>query len=244
MKTEVVEFNYREKDFKLLLLEEDYMTLQIKKSGSFYEKIFLDCLVKNTVVNTDMTVVDVGAFSGNHTVFFATFCNNVIAFEPCKNSYARLVKTIAMNRLNNVVVYNKAVGNVDWEVESIFTTVRPNAGAKFWWYTGHYQKSEWYDALTEDLDKEICEVVVMDSFLKDIKIDFLKIDVEGMELEVLKGAKNIIDEQSPLIMIEVLEGRTDKLVREWMIRSEYEKIIIDGWGKNPLTVPTWLIGKK
>lgn len=55
------------------------------------------------------------------------------------------------------------------------------------------------------------------------KVDFIKIDVEGFEYNVLLGAKNILNRYSPIIFIEVFEQNEDK-VFELLKQFSYKKI--------------------
>jgi hypothetical protein len=69
-------------------------------------------------------------------------------------------------------------------------------------------------------------------------LDFLKIDVEGMELEVLDGAEKTIEEFLPLVMIEVLSS-TAKPVEEWLQLRGYWKDT--AWARRPGKCRTWLM---
>ena len=55
------------------------------------------------------------------------------------------------------------------------------------------------------------------------KVDFIKIDVEGMEVEVLLGANKIINNNRPLLYVEACRG-TENLVRDWANKNNYHKV--------------------
>ena len=75
------------------------------------------------------------------------------------------------------------------------------------------------------------EVVALDSELEDLgtPVDFIKIDVEGFELQVLKGAENIITRQHPVLLIEIADhirgrkyrNRNYKNTLEWLEKHGY-----------------------
>lgn len=128
-------------------------------------------------------ILDVGANIGNHTVFFATHLeyNNIIAFEPIPENFALLQGNV--REFPGVVIRREAVG--DGTLDVMMQRNPDNMGA--------------------------CEVTpVGDVPVHQIKLDSLlvnpvtliKIDVEWYEPFVLLGARHLIDQDKPLILIE------------------------------------------
>ena len=125
------------------------------------------------------TVADVGAFIGLYTVALAKRVGaegRVHAFEPDRDSYGRLCRHIRMNGLTDrVSAYPSAVG-----AESTLLRFAGNRG------------SESAVATSCSPEDGRVEAVCLDSIFADEAVDVLKIDVEGYELHVLRGAAGLL----------------------------------------------------
>ncbi len=133
------------------------------------------------------TVWDVGANVGTHAVIFAKKVGsegNVVAFEPEPGTRSTLEHNIALNRLANVQVLSFALGGTDSQ-QTLFVDSRPGSGKHSLVATDGYHETAIEvctgDSLTESLSGGIPNVV--------------KIDVEGYELQVLKGMVNTLADQ-------------------------------------------------
>lgn len=125
------------------------------------------------------TVIDVGAFIGDHTIHYLRHSPSVLAFEPNPAAYACLWHNI--KEFNNVRCFKLALGARPGRA-SIVTNA--NAGAA---------------ALVPGAD---VPVVALDSLnLQDVS--FIKIDAEGWECDVLDGARETIARCRPVMLIEV-----------------------------------------
>lgn len=144
-------------------------------------------------------VVDVGANLGAHTIAFAQTVTNtgaVIAFEPQRGLYNMLCGSLALNSITNVDAYPYAVGR-----ESGSTTIPPidyDQPNNF----GGVEMGNYPDGLR-------VRQVTIDS-LHLANLDFLKIDVEGMELDVILGAERTLDRLRPVISAEADRDFTTK----------------------------------
>ena len=130
----------------------------------------------------DKVVVDVGAFVGLFTLEAARVCGSVIAFEP--NIVARKVfaENIKRNAVNNVIVLPYAVGS-----RERFVSIVQQGGAT---HVGKHPRT--------------IQQVYLDRVLQhESRIDFIKIDVEGYEVEVIYGATQTIERCKPTILVEV-----------------------------------------
>src|SRR4051794_2631316 len=89
---------------------DDLISRSVQDTGGFYELEALDTIRLLVDQRPLGTVVDAGAFCGNHTLFFATQLNaaGVIACEPTRLSFEALTQTIAANGLANVTPLNVA----------------------------------------------------------------------------------------------------------------------------------------
>jgi FkbM family methyltransferase len=149
------------------------------------------------LIRPGMTVVEVGANIGLLTVPFARLVaprGKVIAFEPQRIVYQMLCGNLALNAIDNVTGHNCAVGRaagsiavppVDYERPGNFGGVSIGISGK----------------------GETVPLVMIDS-LALARCDFMKIDVEGMELDVLQGAANTVRRFRPRLYVE--NDRPDK----------------------------------
>lgn len=152
-------------------------------------------------------VLDIGANTGVYSVLSAIKNSNceIWAFEPYSSNFERLKFNLSLNKINNVVLLQKAAGD---ESKKIKISVPDN--------------NQICDVVSADSDfsnlfyketityKEVeTEQVKLDEIVpRDKKIDLIKIDVESYELSVLRGAKNILENMSPVIQCEIFADET------------------------------------
>jgi FkbM family methyltransferase len=174
----------------------------------FREWINWDKRVYLSFVRRGDVVLDVGANVGTHAVFLSHLVRaegRVLAFEPLAPNVDALMETIRRrSRISNISVFRTAVGNPGTTREEVLirapgddltqASLRPQ-GAGSW--QGQTSVREYKVSLTS-LDAE-GEVQALPS------IDFIKIDVEGGELDVWKGAAQTIRRHHPLVYCEVYE---------------------------------------
>lgn len=166
----------------------DWIQSIIINNNCFYEQNMLEDIKER--VGTNKVIVDIGANIGNHTVFFGKVCKakKVFSFEPQKNIFRILSENIRVNKLDSIVTaYNKGIGQKHFYADVNVIN------------SDNYGMSK----LVSD-DSGNVEVDSLDNILKNqvSRVDMIKIDVEGMEIEVLKGSLEIIEKYRPLIYIE------------------------------------------
>lgn len=165
----------------------DTIQMTIARDDNFYELDNLSYL-KEKYLRPGMYILDIGANIGNHTIYFAKKCGaaHVFCFEPQKDVFDILSRNIELNQLDNVCTpYNHALGSNAGNAK-IAAYNRANCGGT---------------SLTMDEDGDI-GVRTLDE-MKLPSIDFIKIDVEGFELEVLKGGEKLLREGSPTLYMEI-----------------------------------------
>ncbi len=173
--------------------------------GLFFEAMELEELRK--VVRPGAYVVDVGANTGNHTVFFAgpMQAASVIPIEPLPVAAQALRATVERNGFTNVDLSRLGVGVADRQGRArLVFSGRGGLGAT---------------SLLPDPHGEI-GVATLDSMVSG-HVDLLKIDVEGMEMNVLAGSRELIRRTRPRIFIEIANANTPALVK-WMADEGYQ----------------------
>lgn len=151
------------------------------------------------------TVIDIGANIGNHSIYFLKECGagKVIAFEPVAETFHILKKNIEINGLESrAVLYNCGVGET-----------RSKAAYKEY-DLNNIGGTTLYD--TMDGSIEICSI---DELELEENIVLIKVDVEGYEEKVIKGALKTIRKNKPVIMLEAWD-RSDTIENIIMILSD------------------------
>jgi len=144
-------------------------------------------------LRTDSTCLDVGANIGLTAVMLSSSCprGHVYAFEPSPKNAAYLQQNITGNKITNVSVIEAAIGATAGRVRLNMPTVGANSTVIRRPQNGSSQGSEvpmiTLDAWSAGLDR---------------KIDFIKLDVEGYEANVLAGAADLIARWRPPIFME------------------------------------------
>ena len=193
---------YEEKDH-LIYYHNDLIYRIASSNNTFFEEWLLTPL-KEKVRNFNC-VIDIGSNVGNHAYFFKNICNSnrVICFEPLPDNFELLKINCSNCELHQVgLSSNETKGYIQ-----ITEPIDSNSGT----------------AKISDSGIEI-DLKTLDSYnLNDVS--FIKIDVEGHELEVIKGAKNTINYSKPDILVEThlginIEDVMSLLPKEYV----YEKI--------------------
>ena len=153
-------------------------------------------------IKPGMTVVDVGANVGHHTVAFAKMVGNagrVIAYEPQCEMFRLLAANCVMNGCRNVDIHQTCVGEAAGEVRL---------------FPISYEETNNFGGLGIDPQSidgrtgqgELCRIDSLDSLLAGSGVsscDFIKIDVQAFELFVLRGALKTIAVSKPPLFLEI-----------------------------------------
>ncbi len=153
------------------------------------------------------TFIDIGANVGFFSLYASKKFKNVIAFEPTQASIELLKNNFKMNNIENLSLHELALS--DASGKSIFYENPFNQGGNSLEEFGDNQLKK----INDDWPVYDVEVLRLDDLNlnenKNLKeIDLIKIDVEGHEAKVLKGARNLLKEHEPMIFAEV--GRSKK----------------------------------
>lgn len=194
-----IKFVYRDIPIKFEISGKNIGPALSHVSGTFYELKELETIDKN--IRAKDVIVDVGSNAGNHLVYFAKIlkAGKVIPIEFHPETIELLKRHITFNEIENADLSKLgcAVGKERGEfilvehpandlcLTEVFVSDRHN---------NSYQE-------LGDKNKKI-EIIPLDELI-DEKVDFLKIDVEGLEMDVLKGARNLFRKFQPDAMVEV-----------------------------------------
>lgn len=160
----------------------------------YYENDYLDFLCDKwhngeiSRVLKGTTLLDIGSNVGNHSLYFILEKGAEFAyiFEPAKDTFEILKKNIEINHLeNHTKLYNVGVGSGKGKAS-----------------INERKKNTAYTQLSLS-DEGDTDVISIDSLIIKEKIGFVKIDVEGFELEVIKGMKETLRRDKPIMMIEI-----------------------------------------
>lgn len=169
-----------------------------------------------SLINPGDTVVDVGANVGIWAVLAASRAGadgKVLAFEPMPGTADQLEENVRRNGLENVLVQRTALGSESATVQMFGDEIgagrrpltpgrRNSGGASLATAPGHSQASVEVDARTLD------EVI---SALGNPRVSVLKVDVEGAELAVLRGAHDLLSTPTaPAIFLEISPKLTER----------------------------------
>lgn len=174
-------------DVKFIKLsDKDLISNLIDTYGCFDEHVIKSAEVLLKGVDSG-TVLDIGANMGSFTLPLAKNLKSVkfVSFEPQKMVYYQLCGNIAINKLHNVEAINLGLGKEDKTINIRVPNydIESNIGA--FSLDDEVRSQEDYVCKTEGEFQEI-KIKTLDSFLFN-NIKLIKIDVEGMELDVLKG---------------------------------------------------------
>ncbi len=165
----------------------DHVTRTITATNDFYERGLLDDIMRRT--RPGDTVVDVGAYIGTHTIFLSAIAGlQVIAIEPNPESLRILDSNIAENHVGVLVeLHNVAIGATEGlgslvvrdEHNLGMTAIKPGEGS--------------------------VDIKTLDTVISDRAVKVIKLDIEGMEPDAIRGAAEVIATHQPALYVEVAD---------------------------------------
>ncbi len=203
----------------------DFIQSTLVNSGKFYEENVL--IMLDEYIKDDAIILDIGANIGNHTLYWGMASprniKKIYSFEPIEKTFYTLKKNIEINKLEEKVkLFNIGLSAAEEKADIALYSIG-NTGMT---------------ALKSDSSGTI-PLKPLDSIIFDEKlphIDFIKIDVEGFEINVLEGAKKTIMKYRPVIFLESFQEKVEK-VKEIMKSYNYILSEKTSKGENYLFFP-------
>jgi FkbM family methyltransferase len=152
--------------------------------------------------------IDVGAYTGVYALVAAKAGAIAVAYEPNKYVYRRLVRNAKANGLK-VDARNSAAFSSDGEADFWFRFDMTSAGR-----------------LTEKAGFQQCRVRT-EVIREDRPVCAVKVDVEGAEIEVLRGLRPILERDRPIVIAEALNDKQRAELDEFMATIGYRGVVAD-----------------
>jgi FkbM family methyltransferase len=184
---------------KLLCLPHDYIGRHISVDG-LYERNLLDAIFNSLLDNlkqefSNTTALDIGANIGNHTCYFSSKFDTVIAFEPNDTVHPILEANIIINKITNTSVQKVGLSDKDDNLAFVENNDGNLGSATF-------TKSMTLDILNnKTLPVKNGDDLLTEHFPEN-KISLIKMDIEGHELRALKGLRFTLEKHSPIVLFE------------------------------------------
>jgi len=165
------------------------------------------------------TVFDVGGYVGLHTMFFARAVGEtgkIITFEPNPRNCEELLYNVRLNNLDNVTIMQIGLGRMHEKVDLAIDPIYPARGT--------VDKNKREQMLRKRGARTVkVEVAPLDSLMEIRKLprpDFVKVDVEGFEMDVLYSMAKTISNYKPNLFIEI-HGEILREMMEFLISKKY-----------------------
>ncbi len=194
-------YQYKKGVIRTIKVNDIYFELDISDLVEWYIYWGFEEASRNTLlslIKQGFFVIDVGANVGAVTLSAAQRCGSsgrVLSFEIDSDNFKKLKRNCELNTFLNIQLVKKGCGS---KAEDVYVekVTENNAG-----------KNRVCTAPTMQIKQgKNAEIIVLDDFIKTTdfkKVDLIKIDTEGYEVNVLKGAEKIIKLQKPILFIEL-----------------------------------------
>jgi FkbM family methyltransferase len=140
-------------------------------------------------------VLDVGANIGCTSLLFSQVARQVFSFEPSPTTFGLLQKNLAVAQAHNVVAANLGLGNSEGGFELTFAPDNRSGG-----FVSNLTTA------SSGHQVESIRIVAGDAYLRGAHIehvDFIKIDVEGFERNVIEGLSEALERCKPVVVLEL-----------------------------------------
>lgn len=189
----------------------DHISLRVLLDG-VYERSQLEFLRSVCIKNgLKRTFLDIGANIGNHTIYLSNVFENVVAIEASELTSRILQLNLDLNHIDNVVVHNVAAGK------------EPSKGYMSLIQEDNLGSNKLQINPLNRTAVEVINVVSLDTYLSYLNdLDLVKIDVEGFEEDALRGMKELLKKNSPIVAFESNSLKECRVIMELLNSYDYE----------------------
>lgn len=169
------------------------------------------------LLTAESNVLDVGANIGTHAVYFSRKCNkgNVVAIEPQIYIFEMLAANILLNGCYNTIPIHAGASSKP----GVAKMVNFNPFVEHKINYGEFK-------INYDADKGIdTDIIILDKYASLNRFNLIKLDVEGLEVDVLEGARKILKEHKPFLYIEF----NNKQGNDELLNKIYELDYVPYW---------------
>jgi FkbM family methyltransferase len=200
----IVHVRRRDVDVRFFVTDPSDLVQSNHALGYFYES--KDLLLLKDLVRPGSVILDVGSFIGNHAIFFEKFMfpNEVILIEPNPGVLNHLQVNVRLNGLRHV---NESFLGIALGDEV-------GIGAMF--VPDHNPSASYF----MPNEKGVIRLLPGDVMFGNKVIDFIKIDAENMEMQVLRGLDRVIARCSPDLYVEVSDDHLPAF-KQWCDAKGY-----------------------
>ena len=181
-------------------------------------------------------VLDIGAHLGRYTLISSNLVGDkgrVVAVEASPLVFEKLRRNINLNKLSNIITLNYAAYSKKTKIKLFF----PSEGFKNSVYNSVVLTRSQNIGKYVNVDANTLDNIIHSIGIQEEDVNWIKIDVEGAELEVLKGAHNILSKSKDIaLLIEIHNIEDDKnlyneivdLLNNYNFKIEFEKVYDGG----------------
>ena len=199
--------------------------------SGIYATIELKELIKG--IKTPETIIDIGSNKGQFILLIEKIYpnKNIYSFEPIKEMINKQKKFFAYK--NNIIFHNVALGS-STTLKEFLITARMDSSS-FLKIVSDKNKSKNYDIV----ENRNIQINTLDNLLINEKIShpvLIKIDVQGYELEVLRGANNLL-KKTDYLLLEVSKNEMyqnqpiEKVIVEYLKNLNFDILKSNNWSK-------------
>jgi len=187
-------------------------------------------------VGKKRNILDIGGHRGRHADIFIVDLEstNVVVFEPLVTQCTELQRRFAA--YSNVRVINAAVGREDGTSRFVINRNAPEESG--------FRRRKYNNEASAEIEETQVAVVSLDSLDLGFKVDYIKIDVEGGEIDVLEGARGVLARDRPILSVEygyssysVYGHRAEDL---YNLAAKNSYVLSDLFGNLYSNVDSWL----
>jgi FkbM family methyltransferase len=214
---QIVSSSYRERPVRFFVSNPNDHIQREHQAGRFYEQEELDVIGKRY---DGGVFVDVGANVGNHLLFAALHlgADRLVAFEPNPPAYTILGINVVLNDLADRVTIHRVGLSREASRAAIHEPINNLGGARL-------EKVE-----SGGIEMARGDALLSETALGGRKVGFIKMDVEGFELDALAGLEGVIQRDRPSLFIEVENANIPRF-RDWVTEQGY--VIADSFRRYP-----------